>query len=136
MSELNLDAMQREELETTANELGVKFAANAGDDTLRKKIRVHLGEETDTPSVPADTSEGGKEKRYEIVIQTDGNDKQPVPVGVNGKMWVIQRGKNVIVPASVIGVLKNAVRYEYDPKDMKRTEVLAYPFQVVREIEA
>jgi hypothetical protein len=28
------------------------------------------------------------------------------------------------------------VRYEYDPKTMKRTDVLSYPFQVVREIEA
>lgn len=57
-------------------------------------------------------------------------------VGVNGKMYVIQRGKKVIVPRAVVKALESAVRYEYDPKTMKRTEVLSYPFQVVREIEA
>ena len=136
MSEVNVNTMDRATLEQTANDLGVKFAHNASDDTLRNKLREALGE----PPAPGlntapSTTESTKEKRFEIIIQTDGKDKQPVPVGVNGKMWAIQRGKNVIVPESVVEVLKNANRYEYDPKDMSRTEVLAYPFQIVREVE-
>ena len=136
MSEVNVNTMDRAPLEQTANDLGVKFAHNASDDTLRNKLREALGEPPapDLNTAPS-TTESTKEKRFEIIIQTDGKDKQPVPVGVNGKMWAIQRGKNVIVPESVVEVLKNANRYEYDPKDMSRTEVLAYPFQIVREVE-
>lgn len=147
MSDINVNAMDRAELERTANDLDVKFAHNASDETLRNKLREALGEPAMPtlepelpPSHPASETETkqaapAKEKRFEIIIQTDGKDKQPVPVGVNGKMWAIQRGKNVVVPQSVIEVLRNAVRYEYDPKDMSRTEVLAYPFQIVREVE-
>ena len=136
MSEVNVNTMDRATLEQTANDLGVKFAHNASDDTLRNKLREALGEPLapELNTAPS-TAESTKEKRFEIIIQTDGKDKQPVPVGVNGKMWAIQRGKNVIVPESVVEVLKNANRYEYDPKDMSRTEVLAYPFQIVREVE-
>lgn len=147
MSDINVNAMDRAELEQTANDLDVKFAHNASDETLRNKLREALGEppmpslESQSPPAEQATLSAppqpalAKEKRFEIVIQTDGKDKQPVPVGVNGKMWAIQRGKKVVVPQSVIEVLRNAVRYEYDPKDMSRTEVLAYPFQIVREVE-
>jgi hypothetical protein len=135
MSELNLDAMQRPALETTAGELGVKFAANAGDDTLRKKIREHLGE-PESDIKPATSAEPTPSQRFEIIIATHDRDHQPVQVGINGKMYVITRGEKVIVPRAVVKALESAVRYEYDPKTMKRTDVLSYPFQVVREIEA
>lgn len=147
MSEVNVNTMDRATLEQTANDLDVKFAHNASDETLRNKLREALGEPptpslepAPQPAAPEHSTEPSstapaKERRFEIIIQTDGKDKQPVPVGVNGKMWAIQRGKNVIVPESVVEVLKNANRYEYDPEDMSRTEVLAYPFQIVREVE-
>ena len=133
MSEQNLSAMSRDELEQTAADLGVNYPHNISDDKLRTKIAEHLGE----PAATAPTAtEGSSAKRFEIIVQTDSRDKQPVQVGVNGRMYVIKRGVKVIVPAAVVEVLNHAVRYEYDPADMQRTEVLAYPFQIARELEA
>jgi len=126
----DLTKIDRAELEQTATDLGVKFRSDVTDDTLRKKISEQLGD-TSAPA-PAEPEQA---KKYEIVIQTDSRDKQPVQVGVNGKMFVIKRGEKVVVPASVVEVLNNAVRYEYDPSDMARTEVLSYPFQIIRTVE-
>ncbi|MGS2743605.1 hypothetical protein ACU6TU_08410 [Halomonas sp. LS-001] len=132
MSDVNVSTMERPELEQTANDLGIKFAHNITDDTLRKKIAEQLGE-APPPAItapPADT----KRKRFEITIHQDSNDKQPVQVGVNGRMYVMKRGVKVTVPDTVVHVLENATRFEYDPRTMQRSEITAYPFTVHREL--
>ncbi|WP_277810688.1 hypothetical protein [Chromohalobacter canadensis] len=137
MSDTNTAEMNREQLEEAAKALDLKFQANTKDDTLRAKIDQALGAPaepaasgTSLPSAPGETK---KAKRYRIIIATNDQDKQPVQVGVNGRMYVIKRGEEVTVPASVVSVLSDAVQHIYDPKTMKESKVLAYPFQVMGE---
>lgn len=131
MSDINTADMTRDDLETTANDLGVQFQKNTGDDTLRKRIDEALGNPAQpaAESHPAAPGEGKNEKRYKVIIQTSDQDQQPVPVFVNGRSYVIKRGEEVTVPASVVEVLNNAVQHVYDPSTMKERTVLAYPFQ-------
>ncbi|MEX0385870.1 hypothetical protein [Spiribacter onubensis] len=133
MSEINVSLMGRAELEQTAADLGIEFRKNISDAKLADRVREALGipaspEIVDGPDMttPADTGE----KHYYITIATDSKDKQPVQVGVNGRMWVIQRGAKVKVPASVVGVLENAVQTPMDPQTMEKMNIQAYPFQV------
>jgi len=138
MSEINTKTMNREELEAAATDLDLQFPHNISDGKLRVKIDEALGDTSaskgDATGATDMTDESTPEKRFEIIIATHDQDKQPVPVGVNGKIWLIQRGKKVIVPASVIGVLNTATQYQYDPQTMERSEVQSYPFQIVREV--
>lgn len=145
MSEINVATMERAELEQTAKDLSLSFAHNISDDKLREKINEALGDGGSTDNAAGDTTPSetqssdseqaeAPEKRYEILIATHDQDKQPVPIGVNGKTTLIQRGKKVIVPESVVEVLQNAVQHQYDPGTMERTDVLSYPFQIIREV--
>lgn len=147
MSELNIDTADRDTLEQMATDLEVKFQANTGDDTLRKRIKEQLGDVSPVEAqggsgqsnieggAPAIPQKAVKPKRFEITVATHEQDKQPVQVGVNGRTYVIERGKKVIVPEPVVEVLNNAVRIEYDPRTMEPNPVYAYPFQLHREVE-
>ncbi|MCG7598404.1 hypothetical protein MHM84_01230 [Halomonas sp. McH1-25] len=137
MSEQNIDTMSREELEATASDLGIKVTATMKDETLVAKIHEALG---DAPLAPAPTAteahapgEEPKAKRFKIIVATHDQDKQPVQVGVNGRTYVIERGKEVTVPESVVEVLRNAVQHVHDPKTMEENKVMAYPFQIMSE---
>jgi len=71
-----------------------------------------------------------------LIHKTMGDQGQQfVPVGVNGKQWLIKRGEEVEVPRGVAEALKDAVRYEvgYDQADQSTPirEVQAYPYSVV-----
>lgn len=139
MSEFNVDTAGREELDAAAADLGVTYPANAKDDTLRKAIKAKLGEAPapDDAKATRDSAPGESKKarRFKIIVATHDQDKQPVQVGVNGRNYVIQRGKEVTVPESVVEVLRNAVQHQFDPKTMEETKVMAYPFQVMGEVE-
>ncbi|MFC0268576.1 hypothetical protein [Kushneria aurantia] len=128
MSDINTAAMDREALEKTADDLGVSFQKNTGDDTLRKRIDDTLGNATpsnrDGPSPP----EAPREKRYKVIVQASDSDQQPVQVFVNGRAYVMKRGEECEVPASVVEVLNHAVQHVYDPTTMQERRVLAYPF--------
>lgn len=152
MSELNIDTADRSTLEQVAEDAGIKYQANTGDDTLRKRIKEALGEiepgdgitgaptpqNSATPTSADENKaeapgEKAKAKRYRVIVATHDQDKQPVQVGVNGRTYVIERGKEVVVPESVVEVLTNAVQHQYDPATMKETRVMAYPFQNLGE---
>jgi len=134
MSDINTQAMSREELETTAKDLGLSYPGNTGDDTLRKKIQEALGNEAVPLSKSAPVVTGNaKERQFEIIISTHEQDKQPVQGGVNGKSFVIKRGEKVIVSESIVENLKCATQRHYD-SEMNMTEVQSYPFQILREI--
>jgi hypothetical protein len=135
MSEINVSEMSREDLETTAADLGIEFRSNITDAKLAERIRTHLGEPTPEITEGPDLTTKG-EIKYEISIAQDSQDKQPVPVSVNGYNYVIKRGQKVTVPAAVVEVLDHAVQYVYDPSNMERQEVHAYPFQIHREVRA
>lgn len=60
--------------------------------------------------------EGVKPDQYRILIPKteDPGGDEPVPVGVNGKVMLVPRGKPVDVPKAYYEVLRNAVRHVYD----------------------
>ena len=134
MSDINLQAMSREDLEATAKDLGLSYPGNTGDETLRKKIQEALGDEPVPLSKSAPVVTGSaKERQFEIIISTHEQDKQPVQGGVNGRSFVIKRGEKAIVSESIVENLKCATQRHYD-SDMNMTEVQSYPFQILREI--
>ena len=53
------------------------------------------------------------EKMVKIRLFKDGGKyKHPVPVGVNGKQYLVQRGVEVEVPESVAEVLRNSMNQD------------------------
>lgn len=133
MSAVELTGMTRTELEQAASDLGVSFRQSISDEKLKERIERHLGEAPVVRQQAPKASE--KATRCEIIIATDAADRQPVYVAVNGHNYVIRRGEKAVVPKAVVGVLEDAVQYQYDPETMARQEVLAYPFQITRWIE-
>ncbi len=82
----------------------------------------------------------GAEPRFIINIQL-ANDGEPKKVFVspNGRDFLIERGKDVEVPASVLEVLDNAVMgvAERDPSDENRVIMVdrkRFPYTVVRAL--
>jgi hypothetical protein len=137
MSEINPSQMSREELKATAADLGLDFPANIPNDKLVARIRAHLGEPVAEPSdaVAEDHSDKGSGERvFEVTIATDSQDKQPVPLQVNGVIKVVKRGERVRLPESYVNVLEHAVQHRYDPATMERQDVLSYPYQIHGEV--
>jgi len=61
---------------------------------------------------------------------------RPAIVGLNGTMYSLPVGKEITVPLSLVEILSNAVRYEYEPDEedenaLVRREVQSYPFSVL-----
>lgn len=66
----------------------------------------------------ANESRSSTKERFAILIDEarDPNEVDPVPVGCNGRMYQIKRGKIVEVPLEVIDVLNHAVENKSIPK--------------------
>lgn len=78
-------------------------------------------EDGDRPSMSTRIVKKGGKDRKEIRIMIHANDKpggdRPVPVGVNGVMMLIERGKACWVPEEYVHVLINAVEIIYPEYD-------------------
>lgn len=143
-----------EQLRTFASEtLGISISPTAKLPAVRAKIRaawdkaeilVEAGEETPEAPSPEDKPKAKKAKAHDgekmVTVHigvTQGKDgKEAVPVGVNGKVMLIPRGKNVEIPISYYQVLQNAIRQEYDTDEdgniiPEPREVMQYPVQLV-----
>jgi hypothetical protein len=78
-----------------------------------------------------------KKNTVRILIHKTAGDQgsNSVQVGVNGKLWLIQRGEEVEVPVSVERALHDAVSYDvgYDPATHSNpvSRVQAYPYSIV-----
>jgi len=122
----------REAVIDYANSLGISFSPQIGLVKLKERIALEINGE-DAPPVATE------EKRIKILIHKTESDTgvNNVPISVNGRTFLINRGEEVSVPESVIGVLKNAVReiFEYNDEtgQMMSKEVQAYPFSVISE---
>jgi hypothetical protein len=74
--------------------------------------------------------------RINIGIQEEAGGNEPVAVGVNGKIMLIPRGKDVDIPEPYLEALEHAVTFKYDslPDGMGINpvprEVQLYPFQI------
>lgn len=131
-----------DELRTTATELGVPFANNTGDKTIQKKIMETLGIADDKSEPDVDEQPEAKarpaSKKVKIRINRDKDDKQPVPVAVNGRVIRIKRGEVVEVPEEYVNVLNDAVQVimeleedEHGKEQLVAKEVPAYNFSVL-----
>lgn len=127
--EKTIESMSLEELKDLADTLGETYASNIGEETLRKKLQAKLGEPVEEPEQVIPSAVEGEE-RIAITIHKSPTDKQPVPVGVNGKTWLIKRGVKVEVPKSVIEILNNAVCLAWDSDMEEYSEVRRYPYTV------
>lgn len=140
--------------------LGLDIHHNTGIDKIRSKIRTayqkehilveDVGGQPDAPVVEQTVSVAqrtaaikteatkGTAKKVRIIINTseEVGGEEPVPVGVNGSIMLIPRGKECEIPIAYFNVLKEAKRLVYDrgPNDeliLPPREVQQYPFQVL-----
>lgn len=141
MNAQEIQSLAGEELKEKAKELGIKLTGNPSEDTIRKRIRETLGiaDNADQDGKPPQQSakkNSDSKKEYLIQIATDKENKQAVPVGVNGKVYRIKRGVKVKVPAAVVEVLNNAVQTHYEEDengDLQPIESFSYQFTVFGE---
>jgi hypothetical protein len=77
---------------------------------------------------------------YINISETKGGS-DPIPVGVNGRVMLVPRGKEIDVPSRYVHALKNAKTLVYGNDEKGRfdptpREVPAYPFQVISQRDA
>jgi hypothetical protein len=87
----------------------------------------------------ANESHASSKARYAIILDEarDPNEVDPVPVGVNGRMYQLKRGQLVEVPIEVVDVLKNAIENrsstkldaQGNPAGLTIRQARRFPFQ-------
>lgn len=80
------------------------------------------------------TAKDDKEVTLILQIVDEPGGEQPVPLGVNGRVMLVPRGKEVTIPHRYFEVLKNAIKHVYDPMpdggmNPIPRKVSSYPFQ-------
>lgn len=135
MTPQEIQALTGEELRAQAKIFDVSLKGNPGDKLIQERLIEALGlSNEEEPSDKSNSNKDvslGKQKNITIVIATKEDDDQPVPVGLNGKVYRMVRGEEVTVPKGVADILSNAKQIVRDKKTGKDREVLAYPFQIV-----
>lgn len=132
MTEKSYDEMSVAELKESADILGIEYTSKVSKGELLSAIKAMVDGASDEEQVVETVGEVVKgEKRITIEIAENENDTQKVPVGVNGRIYLIQRGVPVSVPESVVEVLNNATVHKWDSEMKKRTSVPSYPYRVV-----
>lgn len=144
---VNIDTADRNALvEYAVDTLGLTVKEKATKAEIKNQIKVSLGENApvmqnkgEAPTTKTDTESEGEEDqakppaRVTIVIASSETDKLPVTVGVNGKNYVMQRGKEVEVPVEVLEVLDHALQDIFDPETLEATSVMSFPYQIIRK---
>lgn len=142
MSDINLATASKAEMKKYAiAELDLSLTMNYSEDTMRTKIMARCEELGVTPPMAEIhvKKTSGKQKKFVINIPKAAGPSgaEPAFVGIQGVGYYIPRGINVVVPESVVGVLKTAIQtvYEQDPDtaEMIGEDVPTYPFQIVSE---
>lgn len=99
---IGIDASEAEALKARIREL----------EASNKELRAASVDPEPSDEVGVASSSGASTKaRFAIIVEegTEANAIQAVPVQVNGRAYLIARGKRVEVPPEVVGVLENAV---------------------------
>jgi hypothetical protein len=107
---MNLARMNREQLLAEAARQGKVIDGDATREEIIAELR--------DPSVSDGAADGfvspdklsGKKVTIHIYAQEGPGGKDPVPVGLNGKVWLIPRDKDLKVPAELVGILKDSVQ--------------------------
>lgn len=138
MTPEEIKALSGEELRTQAKVLEISLKGNPGDQLIQERMIEALGlsnnsshENTSNQEPASNKPEASKPEMVTIVIATKEDEDQPVPVGLNGKVYRMVRGEEVTVPVGVVDILNNAKQLVRDRKTGKDREVLAYPFQII-----
>ncbi len=144
-----------------AQVLGMSAHPNIGEATLRAKIRqAYNGDEitimvdesgpkdasqADTPAAPSETPNDGKalrgtsaanDPKVKITIaEVEGaGGKRPVPVGVNGVVMLVPRGRPVDIPYRYYEVMRHAIKRTYEQDETTHevisSDVPSYPMSV------
>jgi len=132
--------------------LGIEIKASATLEQVRAQITpawdrdIPVAEGSPEPVLAGDQPSPVTEQQLEppagkvrinIGIQEEAGGADPVPVGVNGRIMLIPRGKPVDVPECYVEALSHAVTFKYgtlpdgmgiDPVPRK---VQLYPFQIL-----
>lgn len=83
---------------------------------MAEKARIEPVDESSIDNTREVASELRKQKKAKIMIPSTEHDREPVSVGVNGYVFLIQRDKEVEVPESVVQVLRDAKLTTYRQK--------------------
>ncbi|KJY84829.1 hypothetical protein TW81_02215 [Vibrio galatheae] len=113
---MSIASLERDEIKAKLNELAVEYKDKAGTDVLRKKLADALGEPMGESIVnPDEVASQGADNNETVVIQiaSTERDKHPVRVGLNGKMYHIERDKEVSIPKALLEILDNAIETNY-----------------------
>lgn len=104
---------------------------------LEKKALKQAAEDRqlkDEHAKSANESRSSTKERFAILIEEarDPNEVDPVPVGCNGRLYQIKRGKIVEVPLEVIDVLNHAVENKSIPKQDANGNPVGYDVRPAR----
>ncbi len=95
-------------------------------------------QEGDDPAPVTEDQELPEVKKVRIFINEteESGGREAVPVGCNGKVMLIPRGKNVDIPEPYYLILQNAITHKFDPLpdggiDPNPRTVPLYPHQLV-----
>lgn len=147
-------AQLREFASTT---LGLDIHPNAKHETVLARVQAAWNQDEITlPEEPPETGQAGASPqpvtdaqkppaedkvRVILAVTEEPGGEEPVPVGVNGRVMLIPRGKEVEIPRAYFDVLTQAITYRYMPQvdergndaglDPTPRKVYLYPFQRV-----
>lgn len=141
----NLNDLTVPDLKEKADVLGLEYVKSISKPDLIALISVALGEPVAPAEDPAgkasakaDIATAKGEKKYRVLIHDSEKDKQPVPLGCNGRVVRIQRGKEVVIGAGLLESLKNAkqkILRKNSEDENEWIDVHSYPFSVLGEAE-
>lgn len=119
-----------EELREQAELLGVDFDKTDTIEVLQQSVAAALGVTLAEKKKPSrKVAKDVKEDRVWLKIEKNKDDRQPVPIGVNGVFNLVERGKWVHIKREYLHVLQNAISYDIDPESGEAVGVASYPFQ-------
>lgn len=128
MTEQDILKATRDELKEQAAILGLEVKERAKLDELQQIVADALG--VTLPDRKADKKPVATgEDRVWLKIEKNQLDKLPVPIAVNGKTILVERGKWVHVKREYVQCLENAVSYEIDTETKEHIAVPSFPFQ-------
>ncbi len=139
------EATEAQLREFASNTLGLELKPEYKFVTVRAKVEAAWDKPdilvAETAPVPEPAPSQPQERqvtpgmvRVILGVTEEAGGKDPVPVGVNGKVMLIPRGEECEIPESYFEVLEHAVTYRYDAlkdggMDPEPRKVPLYPFQ-------
>lgn len=147
------DATQPELIEFAQSTLGIMIPGNAKRETALAKVMsawpdkdyiLLEAKEEQAPlsgqaPKPATAVQGGPPPGYVRIIvqrQEGAGGDDPIPLGVNGKIMLVERGKESDIKDAYFRVLENAVKHVYESLtdggiNPEARKVATYPYQVI-----